>query len=154
MASGINIQTPSSIAPAALLIPPPAAISSAQSLSQLENRLAQMQDEVNSLTLELSAVRKRDAVFQSRMTRINDEMRLAARLQQDFLPKQLPQLGRVRFHALFRPASYVSGDLYDAMRLDEQHVGFYMADAVGHGVPAALLTMYVKRALVTKEILP
>jgi sigma-B regulation protein RsbU (phosphoserine phosphatase) len=29
-----------------------------------------------------------------------------------------------------------------------------MADAVGHGMPAALLTMFLKQALVTKEILP
>jgi len=40
------------------------------------------------------------------------------------------------------------------MRLDEHHVGFYMADAVGHGMPAALLTMFLKQALVTKEITP
>jgi serine phosphatase RsbU (regulator of sigma subunit) len=40
------------------------------------------------------------------------------------------------------------------MRLDERRVGFYMADAVGHGVPAALLTMFIKQALVTKEITP
>ena len=49
---------------------------------------------------------------------------------------------------------YVSGDLYDVMRLDETHIGFYMADAVGHGMPAALLTMFIKNALVTKEIGP
>ena len=51
----------------------------------------------------------------------------------------------MQFHTLFRPASHVSGDLYDVMRLDEDHIGFYMADAVGHGMPAALLTMFIKR---------
>jgi serine phosphatase RsbU (regulator of sigma subunit) len=75
-------------------------------------------------------------------------------VQQDFLPKTMPRVGPVRFQTLFRPASHVSGDLYDVMRLDEAHVGFYMADAVGHGMPAALLTMFLKQALVTKEILP
>ncbi|HMO86471.1 MAG TPA: PP2C family protein-serine/threonine phosphatase, partial [Lacipirellulaceae bacterium] len=54
-------------------------------------------------------------------------------------------------HTLFRPAGYVSGDLYDVMRLDETHIGFYVADAVGHGMPAALLTMFMKNALITKE---
>jgi sigma-B regulation protein RsbU (phosphoserine phosphatase) len=88
------------------------------------------------------------------MQRLDEEMRLAARLQQDFLPKSLPQIGRVHFHTLFRPAGYVSGDLYDVMRLDEKHVGFYMADAVGHGMPAALLTMFIKNSLVTKQITP
>src|SRR5439155_22239590 len=68
------------------------------------------------------------------------------------LHKSLPQDGSVHFHTLFRPAGYVRGDLYDVMRLDETHIGFYMADAVGHGMPAALLTMFIKNALVTKEI--
>jgi sigma-B regulation protein RsbU (phosphoserine phosphatase) len=86
------------------------------------------------------------------MHRLDEELRLAARIQQDFLPKFLPQVGRVHFHTLFRPAGYVSGDLFDVMRLDETHVGFFICDAVGHGMPAALLTMFIKRALVTKEI--
>ncbi|HSU69738.1 MAG TPA: PP2C family protein-serine/threonine phosphatase, partial [Tepidisphaeraceae bacterium] len=85
--------------------------------------------------------------------RLDEELRLAARLQQDFLPKILPQLGAVHFHTLFRPAGYVSGDLYDVVRLDERRIGFYIADAVGHGMPAALLTMFIKHALVTKEII-
>ena len=80
------------------------------------------------------------------------EMRLAARLQRDFLPRALPQVGPVRFAALFRPASWVSGDFYDVFRLDETHIGFYVADVVGHGMPAALLTIFVKRALQTKKI--
>ena len=46
----------------------------------------------------------------------------------------------------------MSGDVYDVARLDEGHLGFYVVDAVGHGVPAALLTMFIKRALVTKRI--
>ena len=37
------------------------------------------------------------------------------------------------------------------MRLDQDHVGFFLADAAGHGVPAALMTMYIKRALHAKE---
>ena len=38
------------------------------------------------------------------MTRLDEELRLAAKLQQDFLPKLLPQVGSVHFHTLFRPA--------------------------------------------------
>src|SRR5207249_7672462 len=111
-----------------------------------------LQSEITELQLEVNALRCRDESLKFYMHRVDEEMRLAARLQQDFLPKSLPQLGRVHFHALFRPAGYVSGDLYDVMRLDEKHIGFYMADAVGHGMPAALLTMFIKNALVTKQI--
>ena len=47
---------------------------------------------------------------------------------------------------------YQSNVLYHFFRLDETHVGFYVVDAVGHGMPAALLTMFIRRALQTKRI--
>lgn len=84
--------------------------------------------------------------------RMDEELRLARRLQMDFLPHQMPEVGRLRLAARLYPAGWVSGDFYDAFRLDERHVGFYIADAIGHGMPAALLTIFVKRSLQTKRI--
>jgi serine phosphatase RsbU (regulator of sigma subunit) len=128
---------------------PAAALSPDQALALVD----QLQEQLRALETEVGLLHKRDSALNDYMAKIDEEMRLAARLQQDFLPKKLPEVGNVRFHTLFRPAGYVSGDLYDVMRLDETHVGFYIADAVGHGMPAALLTMFMKNALVTKEIL-
>jgi serine phosphatase RsbU (regulator of sigma subunit) len=115
-------------------------------------QLDALQEQIDALSFEISALRRRDAQVHGVINRLDEEQRLAARLQQDFLPKRLPQLGGIHFHTLYRPAAYVSGDLYDVMRLDETNVGFYVADAVGHGMPAALLTMFMKNALVTKSI--
>lgn len=83
----------------------------------------------------------------------DEQMLLAARLQRDFLPQSLPEVGPITFASLYRPASWVSGDLFDVFRLDESHIGFYVADVVGHGLPAALLTIFVKKSLQTKRIL-
>lgn len=113
-----------------------------------------LQRQIDELNVEISAMRSRDSALNGYMQKLDEELRLAARLQQDFLPKKLPQLGNVRVQTIYRPAGYVSGDLYDVTRLDETHLGFYIADAVGHGMPAALLTMFMKNALVTKEIVP
>lgn len=135
------------------LSPPPAA-AAPQSVASILQHMELVQREMEALRSELTLLRRRDETLNFHLNRIDEELRLAARLQQDFLPKELPEVGPVRFQALFRPAGYVSGDLYDVMRLDEKRVGFYMADAVGHGVPAALLTMFIKQALVTKEITP
>lgn len=88
-----------------------------------------------------------------RFEELHDELRLAWRVQQDFLPKKLPHTDRLRFSSLYRPASWVSGDIYDIFQLDETHIGFYVSDVVGHGVAAGLMTLFVKRALVTKETL-
>jgi len=124
----------------------------AELVAPVERQVELLQGQIHELHSEIDQLRRRDETLKFYMHRLDEELRLAARLQQDFLPKTLPQVGRVHFHTLFRPAGYVSGDLYDVMRLDERHVGVFMADAVGHGMPAALLTMFIKRALVTKEI--
>lgn len=85
-------------------------------------------------------------------TEIDQEMRLAGRLQRDFLPRQLLHVPPYRFHAVYRPASWVSGDMYDAFRIDETHIGMFVADAMGHGVAAGLLTMFLRQALVAKRV--
>ena len=117
-----------------------------------EIELEKIQKEMDGLKAEVNQLRRRDDTLKFYMMRLDEELRLAARLQLDFMPKELPQVGNVFFHVLFRPAGYVSGDLYDVIRLDENHVAFFIVDAVGHGMPAALLTMFIKKSLAYKEI--
>ncbi len=109
-------------------------------------------DAMQAMQLELKLLRKQQGGLCGQIESMDEELRLAAQLQSEFLPRKLPHVGQVEFRVLFRPAGYVSGDIYDVERLDEDHVAFFLADAVGHGVPAALLTMYIKRSLQTKQI--
>ncbi len=112
----------------------------------------QLRGERDAARAEADGLRRRAARLDDHLARVDAELRLAGRLQRDFLPKVLPRVGPARFNALFRPAGHVSGDFYDVFRLDEHHVGFYVADAVGHGVPAALLSMFIRHTLATKQI--
>jgi len=80
-----------------------------------------------------------------------EQLRLAGLVQQDFLPTRLPSCNGLRWATTFLPAEWVSGDIYDIVRIDEQHIGFYVADVVGHGIPAALLTIFLKQALLMRE---
>ena len=82
---------------------------------------------------------------------LTEQLRLAGLVQQDFLPVQLPSTDRIRWATVFLPAEWVSGDIYNIVRIDEQYIGFYVADVVGHGMPAALLTIFLKQALVMRE---
>jgi sigma-B regulation protein RsbU (phosphoserine phosphatase) len=84
--------------------------------------------------------------------RIDGELELARRIQQSFLPQSLPELPQVRLAVHYRPCGRVGGDFYDVFRLDEQHLGLYVADAMGHGVPASLLTIFLKKGVRPKEI--
>jgi sigma-B regulation protein RsbU (phosphoserine phosphatase) len=83
---------------------------------------------------------------------LDEELRMAAQLQKEFMPTELPEFGGIGFEVLWRPAGYVSGDIYDVVRLDETHIGLFIADAVGHGVPAALMTVHIKQSMPMKKI--
>ena len=82
---------------------------------------------------------------------LSEQLHMAGLVQRDFLPTGLPNTDEVQWAAIFLPAEWVSGDIYDIVRIDEQHIGFYIADAVGHAMPAALLTIFLKQALVMRE---
>ncbi len=114
--------------------------------------LVERQPVVELLNAELRTARRFQGGLRGEMDRIHDELQLAASVQREFLPRTLPQTPGIDFRVLFRPAGYVSGDIYDVQRLDEDTVGFFVADAVGHGVPAALMTMVLARSLTTKVI--
>ena len=113
--------------------------------------LAHRQPEVDEVRQELRVAQRYHGGLEGQIAKIHEELQLAAMIQREYLPRELPHLHGVQFAAMWRPTNYVSGDIYDITRLDEDHVGIFVADAVGHGVPAALLTMIIARSLVTKE---
>jgi len=115
--------------------------------------LAQRQPAVETMQHELRTTRRFQTGLRGEMDRVHEELQLAAQVQRDFLPQGLPTIPGLDVGVLFRPCGYVSGDIYDVLRLDETHAGFFIADAIGHGVPAALMTMVLCRSLPMKEII-
>jgi serine phosphatase RsbU (regulator of sigma subunit)/DNA-binding NarL/FixJ family response regulator len=83
----------------------------------------------------------------------SQQHRIAGLLQRDFLPAKLPDTDKIRWSAAFLPADDVSGDIYDVVRLSKQYISFYVADVVGHGIPAGLLTLFLKQAIVMHEMI-
>lgn len=74
------------------------------------------------------------------------ELEIAANVQRELLPQQLPQYPHYEFSAHLQPARQVGGDFYDVIELDDQHVGLLMADVADKGVHASL-GMAVTRTL-------
>ena len=82
--------------------------------------------------------------------RIGAELDMASRIQVSQLPNLFPPFpDRKEFslYASMDPAKEVGGDFYDFFMIDEDHMGFVIADVSGKGVPAALLMM-VSRVLI------
>jgi len=73
-----------------------------------------------------------------RKNALEGQMRQASDIQQSLLPPHLPELPGFEFGAVSLPAEEVGGDIYDAQEVDDGVVGITVADASGHGLPAAL----------------
>jgi sigma-B regulation protein RsbU (phosphoserine phosphatase) len=98
------------------------------------------------MTLYIDQVKKVTAEKE----RIGAELDMASRIQGSQLPRLFPPFpDRKEFslYASMTPAKEVGGDFYDFFMIDDDHMGFVMADVSGKGVPAALLMM-VSRVLI------
>lgn len=123
----------------------------AASLLVAFSALRSRQREIEQLRGELKTTCELSEGVREAVSRIDEEMQLAATVQREFLPRELPRGDGLGVATLWRPASPVSGDLFDIRRLDADTWGLLVVDAVGHGMPAALLAHYLGRALPTRE---
>jgi len=73
-----------------------------------------------------------------RQQAVEQEIEIASRIQQSFLPKKFPDVAGLLFGAINLPARNVGGDLYDVMDLGGGRVALVIGDVAGKGVPAAL----------------
>jgi serine phosphatase RsbU (regulator of sigma subunit)/anti-sigma regulatory factor (Ser/Thr protein kinase) len=89
--------------------------------------------------------------------RLAQELRVATLIQQQFLPRQLPQLPHWQIAAFYGPARAVGGDFYDFVELSDGRIGIAVGDVTDKGVPAALVmarTHSVLRAEASRSTSP
>jgi serine phosphatase RsbU (regulator of sigma subunit)/anti-sigma regulatory factor (Ser/Thr protein kinase) len=101
-------------------------------------------------------VRRQEAEARSR-ERIEQELRVATLIQQNFLPKHLPDLPGWNVAAHYRPAREVGGDFYDFLDLADGQLGIVIGDVTDKGVPAAMVmaaTRSVLRASAQRIVSP
>ena len=77
--------------------------------------------------------------------RMKRDLDAAARIQKSLLPRDLPQNDAVDFAWIFRPCDELAGDIFNVFQLAPDNIGFYLLDVVGHGLPAALLSVTLSR---------
>ena len=71
--------------------------------------------------------------------RMEQEMRVATLIQQQFLPRELPNLPQWQIAAYYGPARAVGGDFYDFIEMPGGRIGIAVGDVTDKGVPAALV---------------
>lgn len=84
-----------------------------------------------------------------RLLSVENELAIARDIQTSILPSGVPELNHARISAAYRPMTEVGGDFYEFIPVDQNRVGFLVADVCGHGVPAALIASMIKVAVQT-----
>ena len=79
--------------------------------------------------------------------RMKRDLNAAAQIQQTLLPYDLPAMDTIEIAWKFHPCDELAGDFLNIFKLNENELGIYVMDVMGHGVPAALLSFSISRNL-------
>ncbi len=91
-----------------------------------------------------SNVLDRTSLLNTTLQRLKRDLQLAKKIQQKILPTPDFKLPNIEFYLHFQPQDEIGGDFYDIFEFDNGTVRFFLADATGHGIQAALYTMAIK----------
>ena len=82
------------------------------------------------------------------LEQLQDDEEAGRRIQFQLLPEDNLRFGNYTFRRRLYPSMYLSGDFIDYFPIDEQHVGFYMADVSGHGAASAFVTVMLNTLVI------
>ncbi len=104
---------------------------------QLERMLATRNEELEQANHQLRESNRR----------MKADLQAAARIQEALLPATTLTIPGVQLAWAFRPCADLAGDTLNVFPLDPNHLGLYLLDVTGHGVPAALLSVHLSLML-------
>jgi serine phosphatase RsbU (regulator of sigma subunit)/anti-sigma regulatory factor (Ser/Thr protein kinase) len=91
-------------------------------------------------------IREQQAEMRER-GRMEQELQVAQMIQQNFLPRGVPEIAGWQLAADYRPARAVGGDFYDFIELDHGKLGLVIGDVTDKGIPAAMVMAATKSLL-------
>lgn len=120
------------------------------------DRAEKARDEAQADLAALNALLEQKVLERTRQLRekneqMEEELQMARELQLALLPRKfpnvpptaLPQDSALRFLSLYFPTTDVSGDFFTIVPLNENSVGIFICDVMGHGVRSALVTSMI-----------
>ncbi len=90
----------------------------------------------------------RDRLLSSNIQMVKS-MQLARRMQTTLMNTPMPSVSGYKFSSMYEPCDAVGGDIFDCVMPDNETVILYVADVSGHGITAAMSTVFLKREVRT-----
>jgi serine phosphatase RsbU (regulator of sigma subunit) len=98
--------------------------------------------------MERAHLKKQNQIYQQNLEEAHDKMKydleMGRNIQMKLLPNNNTVIGDFAFKRQVLPSMYLSGDFVDYFKIGANYIGLYMADVSGHGVPSALITVFLK----------
>jgi len=110
-----------------------------------EDDLSVLQLLASQVAIIIEKVELHDQVVEKK--RLQAQLEIARQVQLELLPETDPILEGFDISAYIFPTEEVSGDYYDWVKMFEDQIGIVVADAVGKGIPAALLMSFLRASL-------
>ncbi len=114
----------------------------ANRINELREEKAKAQNEA-VLTLE-EKVRERTKNLDESLNLIKKDLNVAKKIQKTLFSEIKTADVRINFHSHYNSMSEVGGDFYDLTQVKQDYYRIFVADATGHGIQAALITMAIK----------
>ncbi|MEI6659502.1 MAG: SpoIIE family protein phosphatase [Planctomycetota bacterium] len=111
-----------------------------QDLSVARDGLQKSNEELSTLNAEISRIN-------AHMVR---DLKAAAKVQRSLLPADDVEIPGTTIAWRYVPCQGLAGDFLNVFPLDEEHVGLFVVDVSGHGVPSSLMAVTVGRFLTPK----
>lgn len=108
---------------------------------QNSNLYYNLEKEVLDRTKKLRSAYKK---IQFLYDEIEKDLKLAKRVQDTLLTQHYEKIDTLDFKIHYEPMARIGGDIYDICRLSDKVMRVFLADATGHGIQAALVTMLIK----------
>ncbi|MCC6826382.1 MAG: SpoIIE family protein phosphatase [Acidobacteria bacterium] len=99
----------------------------------------------SQVAIIIEKVRLHDEVVEKK--RLQAQLEVARQVQLELLPANDPVVKGFDVSAYIFPTDEVSGDYYDWVQVFTDQFGIIVADAVGKGIPAALLIAFLRASL-------
>lgn len=77
-------------------------------------------------------------------SQIQADLNLAKRIQKRIMPDNFDSFEGLDMIVHYYPMADIGGDIYDIFQLYPGYIRIFLADAIGHGIQAALITMIIK----------
>ena len=110
-------------------------------------------DAVIEVLRDVTEAKAMEAEIKARNDKLNHDLQIARKMQYSLLPKTFNNDKAALAYA-YIPSEMIGGDFFDAFYIDPSHIGIYIADVSGHGVPASMLTMFLRQSINKDELSP